>query len=555
MRKSHSLALMVLFGSLSNGSVYANGCVAPLNEDCDGAIVFTTTDLPYEVTAPLGCFNDEVDKPYFDIFYRYDATVSGPHLVHMCDSSGDTYVRIYRDGCGWGSGVELATADDECPGSPPNADPLLTIDLQAGESYWFELGTWRDEPPWAPPPNSPYNFSVSLPGSPPQTTCDGTGLATSLIGEAGNSADTNGSGAVARLFRSGIHEVQNREYVLFLNRVAATDTNGLYDEGMTTSGRGGILRGGAPGSFTYWVKESFGDKPVVFASWIEAARYVNWLENGQPTGPQDATTTENGVYDLSVPPEEMTRSPGASFFIPTHDEWYKAAYFDPFDPGADANGTPDYWAYPTTADVSPGQATADSTGNVTNPGPNVANYGSGADWNGENGNVTTVGSSTSSSPWGLFDAGGNMLEWTETLDMPIDPDTPRRLTRGGDFFNAAILMSSGAGFALPMDMEVRSGNVGFRVAASLCLGDFDGDNDLDEDDRAGFESCFTGPDDGGPLTELCAVGDFDLDNDVDCADWSTFVEAWTGLDPPVDIDACGSLFSDGFETGDTSQWS
>ena len=529
------------------------GCVDPPNEDCRGAIVFTSSDLPYDVTAPLGCFNDIVDKPYFDVFYRYDATLDGPHLFHLCDSSGDTYLRIYRDGCGWDRGTELVTADDECPGSPPNADPLVVVELQSGESYWIEIGTWRDTPPWAPPPNSPYNFSVSLPGQTPQLSCDGTGVATTLVGEAGNAADSNGSGAVGVLFRSAIFEVSNRDYVAFLNAVAATDTHQLYDEGMTDSDRGGILRGGSAGTFTYWVKQSFGDKPVNFVGWSEAARYTNWLHNGRPTGPQDPTTTEGGAYDMSLDLDQIARSATATYFLPSHDEWYKSAYFDPFDPAADGGGTVDYWLYPTASDAVPEQATADTDGNVTNPGTNVANSDQGADWNGENGNVTTLAGTTSQSPWGLFDSGGNVYEWTEDLDTPIDPDTPTRTIRGGDFANPSILMSSGAGFALASNMVSRAANIGFRVAARPCSGDFDGDNDLDPTDVEAFEGCFTGPD-GGPLDLLCAIGDFDLDDDVDCEDWDQFAAAWTGLDPVDTIFAC-ALFFDDFESGDTGRWS
>jgi hypothetical protein len=145
----------------------AGDCVPPTNEVCDGAIVFTNADLPYAVSAPLGCVNDIIDRPYFDIFYRFDCSRTGTYLIHMCGSSGDTYLRIYGDGCGWLDGVELDVADDECPGSPPNADPLLLFDMQAGKRYWFELGTWRPDPPWAPPLNSPYFFSVSFEEQPP----------------------------------------------------------------------------------------------------------------------------------------------------------------------------------------------------------------------------------------------------------------------------------------------------------------------------------------------------------------------------------------------------
>ena len=113
----------------------AGDCVPPSNEICDTATIFTNADLPYEITAPLGCVNDIVDKPYFDIFYRFDCSRTGTYLVHMCGSSGDTYLRIYGDGCGWVDGFELAVADDECPGSPPNADPLLIVDLEAGSRY------------------------------------------------------------------------------------------------------------------------------------------------------------------------------------------------------------------------------------------------------------------------------------------------------------------------------------------------------------------------------------------------------------------------------------
>jgi hypothetical protein len=70
-------------------------------------------------------------------------------------------MRVYAEGCGFGDGTEIAVADDECPSSPPNADPLLTIFLEAGQSYWIELGTWRPDLPWGAP-NVPYVFNVEL---------------------------------------------------------------------------------------------------------------------------------------------------------------------------------------------------------------------------------------------------------------------------------------------------------------------------------------------------------------------------------------------------------
>lgn len=142
-------------------------CTPPPNETCDSPTVFSNANLPYEIVAPLGCFNDEIDRPYFDVFYRFDCTQTGTYHIHMCNSSGDTYLRVYGDGCGWSDGFEMAVADDECPGSPPSADPILSIDLVAGQHYWLEVGTWRPDPPWAPPLNSPYILTVSLEGTPP----------------------------------------------------------------------------------------------------------------------------------------------------------------------------------------------------------------------------------------------------------------------------------------------------------------------------------------------------------------------------------------------------
>ena len=529
------LAVVVAGFALSMNPAFAQrGCIPPINEDCPEAIVFTTADLPFDVTAPLGCVNDVIDKPYFDVFYRYDCTTTTVHHINMCDSDGDTYIRIYELGCGWADGEELAVADDECPGSPPNADPQLSIELVAGNSYWFELGTWRPDPPWAPPANSPYHFRVSIEGEPVVKTCDGVTVATDIVGDPGNSPDTNGLGGAAGFYRIGRYETTNREYVDFLNSVAEDDPNGLYSEDMTDSDRGGIIRTGSSGTYVYFVKASFGDKPVNFVMWTDAARYANWLHNGMPTGPQDNSTTERGAYDMSAPLNSISRASGATWFLPTLDQWYKAAYYDPENAGADAGGTPNYWLYPTQNDSLPTQATADSVGEVTNPGGNVANYGGGADWNGENGNVTTVGGTTSASPWGAFDMGGNLNDWTETPDTPIPPDSlPTRTGRGGDFANSGVLMSSPDGFSLAFNMQAEAANVGFRVAAIVCDGDFDGDGDIDGGDAEAFAACFSG-DGGGLLTPLCALGDFDADGDVDCLDATAFGDAQTisPMSPP-----------------------
>jgi hypothetical protein len=58
----------------------------------------------------------------------------------------------------------------------------------------------------------------------------------------------------------------------------------------------------------------------------------------------------------------------------SENEWYKAAYHDPVNAVADAGGTPDYWLYPTQSDSAPTVSAANVTGDISNPGTNVANY-------------------------------------------------------------------------------------------------------------------------------------------------------------------------------------
>ena len=155
---------------------------------------------------------------------------------------------------------------------------------------------------------------------------------------------------------------------------AGSNPNAVYSSSMTSDPRGGIdfNAGGASGS-KYSSKTNMGNKPVNYVSFFDSMRFVNWLENGQPT---DGSGTESGVYTIGSGLDE-TRAASATFFIPSEDEWYKAAYYDPrMEAAGGPPGDDNYWLYPTSSDAAPTIATANATGDISNPGTNVANYDS-----------------------------------------------------------------------------------------------------------------------------------------------------------------------------------
>ncbi|MEI8375382.1 MAG: SUMF1/EgtB/PvdO family nonheme iron enzyme [Planctomycetota bacterium] len=256
------------------------------------------------------------------------------------------------------------------------------------------------------------------------------------VGNVNNTADTRvmndsttGYGSVSYNYSIGKYEVTNAQYTAFLNAADPTgaNANGIYNSSMGTDPRSGITysSGEAPGA-KYTTRANMDNKPVNWVSWYNAARFTNWLSNGQGTG-----STETGSYTLSGNTGIITKNVGAKVYIPSEDEWYKAAYFNP------ANSS--YSLYPTRSNTEPILATADTLGNISNSGTNVANYGYGADWNGQYGNVTTVGSAgaDSASYYGTFDQGGNVWEWNDSIFSGSG-----RGVRGGSFYNNTYRLAS-----------------------------------------------------------------------------------------------------------------
>jgi len=178
------------------------------------------------------------------------------------------------------------------------------------------------------------------------------------VGDINNQNDSAGIGSVSYEFKMGKFEITNTEYVEFLNSIAVTDTYDAYSSLMSLD-RGGILRSGTNGSYSYSVKTNYGNKPATCVNWYNAARYCNWLQNGKPSGTQDNTTTEDGAYQLTGNTGMPSREFGATYFIPTADEWQKAAFYKSGSTNAG------YWDYATQSDTAPSCISANASGDGT----------------------------------------------------------------------------------------------------------------------------------------------------------------------------------------------
>lgn len=278
------------------------------------------------------------------------------------------------------------------------------------------------------------------------------------VGDAGNAADiSTGSlyGAVAYAYQIAKNETTIAQYAEFLNAAAQTDSYGLYSASMTDSHINGISQSGVSGSFTYSVPTGSANKPITFVSWFDAARFTNWLQNGQQTGLGAALSAETGAYTLNGATSGIiVKNVGATIWIPTEDEWYKAAYYDPNQGGVSVGG---YWQLANQSNTGAGNTIGVASSANYFDGDYV---GSGTAIYPTGNALTDVGAYglNSASAYGTNDQTGNVYELNDAVISGS-----MRGRRGGSWYSLGYnLFSSSRYDAGPWG---EYDDFGFRVAS------------------------------------------------------------------------------------------
>jgi formylglycine-generating enzyme required for sulfatase activity len=194
------------------------------------------------------------------------------------------------------------------------------------------------------------------------------------------------------------------------------------------------------------------NQPAANISWYEAAAFVNFLNtNSAKTAAYDLAW-DGSAWSMNLWSSgqawtaggtNLYRNKDAFYFLPSDDEWYKAAYYNP----AGSN----YFLYPTGSNTAP---TAVASG--TNAGTAV--------YNSVASGPAIVDSAGGLSPYGTMGQGGNVTEWNESAFNGTNNLADQwRATTGGNWVTLEdFLLSSTRGSIVP---TFETDSFGFRVAS------------------------------------------------------------------------------------------
>ncbi|MGD0785513.1 MAG: SUMF1/EgtB/PvdO family nonheme iron enzyme [Sedimentisphaerales bacterium] len=248
-------------------------------------------------------------------------------------------------------------------------------------------------------------------------TIRGIGMDFVTIGNAGNAADTGGTvgrGAVSYSYRIGKYEVTNAQWNAFVTAAGAPT--------------------GSDSGYSYSAQFTGAQQPTNMVSWYETLQFCNYLTSGDKSKGvyQFSGDNTNPGYFQSIDRDTAKAAYGTIYFLPTEDEWYKAAYYKP-----DASG---YSLYAN------GQNTVPAADNG---------------WNFDGGSYSTpwdIGTGTQEQN-GTFDMMGNVWEWNETLYSSLYSYC---VVRGGSYDNSSSYSASS--LRANGNPESEGAYLGFRVA-------------------------------------------------------------------------------------------
>ena len=245
------------------------------------------------------------------------------------------------------------------------------------------------------------------------------------IGNAGNANDTTGYGGVSYNYNMSVTDVSQT----MLGDATALGVTGLG--------------GGA------WT----GSQPAADVTWYQAAAFVNWLNTSQgytaaynlsyTSGTPTGLTLWTGANIWTLGGSDPFRNANAHYFLPSENEWYKAAYYNP--------GTSSYYLYATGSNTAPTAVASGTTAGT-------------AVYNGVASQPAAVDQSGGLSPYGTQGQDGNVYQWMETdYSDPTNSSDGNRGIRGGYWFDAASNLQSS--YRFNNSPSASNLNIGFRVAS------------------------------------------------------------------------------------------
>ncbi len=227
-----------------------------------------------------------------------------------------------------------------------------------------------------------------------------------------------GRGSVNYSYRLGREEISTAQWAEFVNTFSMQTTTPTTLFGLAFFTRAVPIWGAGVdpdyhGPGRRWIyQNSQGSNaldPVFGISWRDAAMYCNWLHNGKSS---DLASLLTGAYDTSTwnsfptrpYTDSFTHESGARYWIPTLDEWLKAAFYDPNRNGPGQEG---WWNALNASDQLPVSGLPGTPGATTSAllqhGPGTQDVYS----------IDLGAYPTALSPWGLLDTASGAIEHTE----------------------------------------------------------------------------------------------------------------------------------------------